>query len=86
MTWFSASLVFIVIWWLVFFMALPIGARSYHEAGAETELGNAESAPMRPRLWLKAGAATLISAVLTVGVYFLVDSGLLGFGPAATGG
>ena len=78
MTWFSAGLVFIVVWWLVFLMSLPIGARSYHEAGQEVEAGNVSSAPMRPRLWLKAG--------LTVGIYFLVESGLLAFGPTATGG
>ena len=41
---------------------------------------------MRPRLWLKAGISTLIAALLTVGIYFLVESGLLAFGPTATGG
>lgn len=85
MTWFSAALVFVVVWWLVFFMSLPIGARSYYEAEEEVERGNVPSAPMRPRLWLKAGASTLIATVLTVGIYFLVDSGLLAFGPTRTG-
>lgn len=81
MTWFSAALVFVVIWWLVFFMSLPIGARSYHEAGEEVETGNVSSAPMRPRIWLKAGISTLIAIVLTIGVYFLIDSGALSFRP-----
>jgi len=85
MTWFSAALVFVVVWWLVFFMSLPIGSRSYHEAGEEVDLGNAPSAPMRPRLWLKAAISTAIAAILTVGIYYLVDSGWLGFGPTATG-
>ena len=70
----------------MFLMSLPIGARSYHEAGQEVEAGNVSSAPMRPRLWLKAGISTLIAALLTVGIYFLVESGLLAFGPTATGG
>ena len=81
MTWFSTILVFVVVWWLVFFMTLPFGARSFHEAGENVESGNVESAPMKPRLWLKAGAATVIAAVLTVGIYFLIDSGLLSFRP-----
>ena len=81
MTWFSAALVFVVVWWLVFFMTLPIGARSYHEAGEEVESGNVESAPMRPRLWLKAAVSTAIAVVLTTGIYFLIDSGLLSFRP-----
>ncbi|MEE2721993.1 MAG: DUF1467 family protein [Pseudomonadota bacterium] len=79
MTWFSTILVFVVVWWLVFFMTLPFGARSFHEAGENVETGNVESAPMKPRLWLKAGAATVIAAVITIGVYFLIDSGLLSF-------
>ena len=79
MTWFSTVLVFVVVWWLVFFMTLPFGARSFHEAGENVETGNVESAPMKPRLWLKAGAATVIAAVITIGVYFLIDSGLLSF-------
>ena len=79
MTWFSTFLVFVVVWWLVFFMTLPFGARSFHEAGENVETGNVESAPMKPRLWLKAGAATVIAAVITIGVYFLIDSGLLSF-------
>ena len=81
MTWFSAALVFVVVWWLVFFMSLPIGARSYHEAGENVDVGNAPSAPMRPRIWMKAGISTLIAVVLTVGVYFLIDSGALSFRP-----
>ena len=79
MTWFSTFLVFVVVWWLVFLMTLPFGARSFHEAGENVETGNVESAPMKPRLWLKAGAATVIAAVITIGVYFLIDSGLLSF-------
>jgi predicted secreted protein len=81
MTWFSAALVFVVVWWLVFFMSLPIGARSYHEAGENVDVGNAPSAPMRPRIWMKAGISTLIAVVLTIGVYFLIDSGALSFHP-----
>ncbi len=81
MTWFSAALVFVVVWWLVFFMSLPIGARSYHEAGENVDVGNAPSAPMRPRIWMKAGISTLIAVVLTIGIYFLIDSGALSFRP-----
>ena len=81
MTWFSAILVYVIVWWLVFFMSLPIGARSYHEAGEDVESGNVESAPMRPRLWLKAGVSTVLAGALTAIVYFLIDSGALSFRP-----
>jgi predicted secreted protein len=81
MTWFSAVLVFVIVWWLVFFMSLPVGARSYHEAGEDVEVGNVPSAPMEPRLWTKAGVSTVIAAILTVVVYFLIDSGAVSFRP-----
>ena len=47
MTWFSAVLVFVIVWWLVFFMSLPVGARSYHEAGEEVEAALATYAGVR---------------------------------------
>lgn len=81
MPWFTAVLVYLVLWWLLFFIMLPLGARSYHEAGETTEVGNVESAPMRPRLWLKAGATTVLAGVLWVGAYFLITSGLISFRP-----
>ena len=81
MPWFTGILVYMVLWWLVFFMTLPIGARSYHEAGEATQAGNAESAPMRPRLWLKAGATSVIAGVLWGIAYYLITSGLISFRP-----
>ena len=81
MTWFSSGMIFIMVWWLIFFMVLPIGARSYHEAGEIVEKGNAESAPIRPRLWLKAIIATLLALLMTVLIYFIIDLGALSFRP-----
>ena len=81
MTWFSAVLVYVIVWWLVFFMSLPVGARSYYEAGEDVEVGNVSSAPMKPRLRTKAGVSTVIAAILTVVVYFLIDSGAVSFRP-----
>ena len=81
MTWFSGALIFIVVWWLIFFMLLPIGARSYHEAGEKVEKGNAESAPIRPRLWLKVIVATSVALLMTVLIYFIIDFGALSFRP-----
>ena len=81
MHWYTGVLVYIILWWLIFFMTLPIGARSYHEAGEATESGNVESAPMRPRLWMKAGITTLVAAVVWAGLYFLITSGAITFRP-----
>lgn len=79
MPWFTGIMVYVILWWLVFFMTLPIGAMSYHEAGEKTESGNVESAPMKPRLWLKAGATTVIAGILWGIAYYLVVSDLISF-------
>ena len=64
MNWFTAVLVFVVIWWLIFFMVLPWGVRTAKEAGEDVEAGHADSAPVKPQLWLKAAVTTLIAAVI----------------------
>ena len=72
MGWFSSFVVFIVIWWIVFFMALPWGAKSPHELGQESGPGHASSAPVKPRLWLKVAIVTVISIVLW-GIFYYVN-------------
>ncbi len=79
MTWFSGIVVFVIIGWLVFFMALPIGVRSPDEAGIEVEPGHASSAPVRPRLGLKAGITTAISVVLWGIAYWVIEADLISF-------
>jgi predicted secreted protein len=79
MTWFSGIVVFVIIWWLVFFMILPIGVRSPEEAGVEVEPGHAPSAPVRPRIGLKAGATTLISVALWGIAYWIIEADLISF-------
>ncbi len=56
---------FLITWWLFFFMALPFGAAPEENP----EPGHVESAPAKPRLWLKAFAAT----VLALGATMLLD-------------
>lgn len=79
MPWFTGILVYFILWWLVFFTTLPFGARSYHEAGEQVEAGNAESAPLRPRLWLKAAVTSGIAAVLWLVAYYLIVSDMIDF-------
>ena len=61
MTWFGALVIFTVTWWMVFFMTLPFGVNTPETLGP----GHADSAPNRPRLWLKASITTAITAALT---------------------
>ena len=75
MDWVSGLVVYILLWWWVFFMALPVGNRPPEDVGD----GHAASAPAKPRLSIKAGATTLIAAVLWGGVYLVIDSGVISF-------
>jgi predicted secreted protein len=75
MNWFSGVVVFVIIWWCVFFMTLPFGVRTPDEP----EKGHADSAPVNPRLWLKAGVTTLVAAVLWAAAHWLIVSDQISF-------
>lgn len=77
MNWFTAALTFIIVWWLVLFMVLPFGARPPDEI----EPGTAPSAPAKPRMAIKMLITTLIALVITAGIAWLVDSGLISLRP-----
>ena len=70
MSWLSGVVVFVIVWWLVFFMTLPVGVR---RAG-EVERGNDPGAPERAMLGLKAAVTTVIASLLTLLVFLLIDS------------
>ena len=77
MTPIGAIVTFVMVWWLIFFMALPFGAAP--EEAPQT--GNVESAPARPRLLLKAAVATVLAAAATCGIAWFIQSGLIDIRP-----
>ncbi len=79
MNWVSGIVVYIILWWLVFFMALPFGVKPPHEVGEVAGPGHSDGAPVKPRVWLKAGITTVIAAVLWCIAYYLITSGMLSF-------
>ena len=75
----GAVVTFGVVWWLFFFMALPVGVRPDDEPVPGSERG----APARPRLLIKALVATALAVLATWGVAWLLDSGLIQIRPPA---
>jgi len=73
----SAVVVYVLLWWLIFLMALPVGVQVPEES--EVAKGHATSAPKRPYLGRKVLAATAIAAVLWIVVFLLVEGDFYSF-------
>lgn len=65
---------FAVIWFMVFFVVLPIRFRSQEEAGSVVP-GTPASAPDDPRLGRKAWITTLVAAPLWAAIAAVILSG-----------
>ena len=79
MSWTAGIVVYVIAWWMVFFMLLPLGVRPPHELGETAAPGHEAGAPVSTHLWKKALAATVIAAVLSGLVFWAVTGGLISF-------
>jgi predicted secreted protein len=70
--------IYIILWWLTFFMLLPWGATSLHEADDVTEPGIERGAPRAPNLGKKALIAAAIAAVLWLVTAWAISVDLIG--------
>lgn len=75
MNWITGSFIYFILWFMVLFVALPIGVR----IPEESEPGHADSAPSNPMIGRKMLIAAVIAAVLWAALYWLLQSGLVSF-------
>lgn len=75
MGWGTGIIVYVLVWWVTLFAVLPLWVTP-SEPG---DLGHATGAPQHPRMLLKAAITTAVSAVIWLGIYFLVSSPWLSF-------
>ncbi|MDJ0929693.1 DUF1467 family protein [Breoghania sp.] len=69
--------IYFVVWWVTLFAVLPFGVRSQEEAGDEIEPGSMPGAPSRPLMLRKVIATTVVAALVTGCVYWVITfSGL----------
>jgi predicted secreted protein len=74
---FSAVVVFMMIWAMVFLLGLQVGQRTQGDAG-ETTLGTHDSTPAAPiRVWRRIAWATGITFVLWAPLIWFIASGNL---------
>jgi len=76
-TWVTGTVLYIVIWWLVLFTVLPWGVK----VPDKVEPGMATSAPEQPRMWLKLGITSGISALIWSICYLIITSDLITLRP-----
>lgn len=72
----GSLLVIIVAWWLAFFALLPFGMRSQIEEGTVIP-GTEPSAPIAPRLRLKAIGAFAIAIVVWLALFSIIEYRLI---------
>jgi predicted secreted protein len=78
MDWLGTAVVFAIVWWLILFMVLPFGAAPPDEV----EPGMATSAPAEPRMAVKLAITTILAALVTALIVWLMNSGLIQLRPA----
>jgi predicted secreted protein len=76
MGWFTAVVLYFLIWWIVLFAVLPIGTRPDAEPDAASGW---RGTPVKPRLGRKLIATSLVAAVVWGGCVALVESNWLSF-------
>ena len=77
MGWFTACVLYVLIWWTVLFAVLPFWTRPVSDADAAD--GGWRGAPERPMLGRKLVATTLVAAVIWAGGVALIESPYLSF-------
>lgn len=68
MNWFTGSMVYIVIWWLIWFIALPIGVERDDNPSPLHSTGAPKEIKLKKKFW----ATTLLSALVTLCIVYFV--------------
>jgi len=66
---FTYFAIYFIVWWTVLFAVLPFGVRGQHEDGEVTD-GTEPGAPVRTYMWRKMLATTVISAIVTLLIFW----------------
>ena len=73
----GSLIVYICIWWIVFFSILPMGITSQKQKFKETIEGNDPGAPKNPQIARKFTITTLITSIIFLGIYYMVEKNFL---------
>jgi len=77
MTWFTGIVVFLLVWWTALFCVLPIGIRP--DADGDPAAGGWRGTPVAANLGWKLIGTTVLSAVIWLGIWLLIESDMVSF-------
>ena len=81
----GALVVFFLSWFVILLMVLPWGIQTSEEANESRHLGTAESAPVKPRIFLKFLITTALSFVVLLVVWWVISNGFITIEPLHPG-
>ena len=73
----GSIIVYVLIWWIIFFSVLPVGIQSNKEKFKEKIEGVDPGAPINPKIGKKFLITTLITSIIFIVIYYLVEVDLL---------
>jgi len=73
----GSIIVYVLIWWIIFFSVLPIGIQSNKEKFREKIEGVDPGAPNNPKIARKFLITTIITSIIFIVIYYLVQFDLL---------
>ena len=73
----GSIIVYVLIWWIIFFSVLPVGIQSNKEEFKERIEGVDPGAPNNPKIAKKFLITTIITSIIFIVIYYLVEFDLL---------
>ncbi|MEE8295545.1 MAG: DUF1467 family protein [Sphingomonadales bacterium] len=69
----TGLLVYVLTWWMIWFMILPIGVKTQEEKG-EGIPGTPKSAPVNPLILKKMAATSVVAALVWGVIFYLIET------------
>ena len=73
----GSIIVYVLIWWIIFFSILPVGIQSNKQKFREKIEGADPGAPNNPKIAKKFLITTIITSLIYIVIYYLVEIDLL---------
>jgi predicted secreted protein len=73
----GSIIVYVLIWWIIFFSVLPVGIQSNKQKFREKIEGVDPGAPNNPKIAKKFLITTIITSLIFIVIYYLVEIDLL---------